>query len=49
MVFVRRLRFGKGAMKDTGKTSAGEQAPHSAQGRPIQIRMGGYGPTTASA
>ncbi len=33
-------------MKDTGKTSAGEQVPHSAKGRPIQIRMGGYGPAT---
>ena len=33
-------------MKNTGKASAGEQAPTSAKGRPIQIRMGGYGPPT---
>ena len=36
----------KEAMKDTGKASAGEQAPSSARRRPIQIRMGGYGPST---
>jgi TRAP-type C4-dicarboxylate transport system substrate-binding protein len=33
-------------MKNTGKVSAGEQVASSAKGRPIQIRMGGYGPPT---
>ena len=36
----------QGAMKNEGKASAGEQVPKSAKGRPIQIRMGGYGPPT---
>jgi len=35
----------EGAMKEAGK-AAEEQAPRSALGRPIQIRMGGYGPAT---
>ncbi len=33
-------------MKNTANTSAGEQVPTSAKGRPIQIRMGGFGPPT---
>ena len=33
-------------MKNPAQAAAGEQAPKSAKGRPIQIRMGGYGPPT---
>jgi tripartite ATP-independent transporter DctP family solute receptor len=36
----------EGAMKNPAQAAVGEQAPKSAKGRPIQIRMGGYGPPT---
>jgi tripartite ATP-independent transporter DctP family solute receptor len=36
----------QGGMKNPAQAAAGEQAPKSAKGRPIQIRMGGYGPPT---